>query len=70
MVEFHESERDMDDLLSRVHFKTVRSEITGRFFSKEEAEQLKETINVHTITDPETRAMAARAWEPTGREKK
>jgi len=52
------------DTLSRVHFKKVWAEIQGRFFSQEEADQLKETINQHTITDPTTRAMAAKAWEP------
>jgi hypothetical protein len=51
------------DELSKVHFKAVWSEIQGRFFSKEEADELKETIELHTITDPQTRAAAARAWE-------
>jgi hypothetical protein len=51
------------DNLSRVHFKTVQAEIEGRFFSKEEADQLKETIDHHTITDEQTRALAAKAWE-------
>ena len=51
----------MDDL-STVHFRTVRAEIEGRFFSQEEADQLKEAIDKHTITDPQTRAVAAKAW--------
>jgi len=50
------------DELSKVHFKTVWAEIQGRFFSKEEAEQLKEAIDHHTVTDPQTRALAARSW--------
>jgi hypothetical protein len=52
----------MDDL-SRVHFRAVRGEITGRFFSLEEANQLRQMIEDHTIIDPETRAAAAKAWE-------
>ena len=51
----------MDDL-SRVHFKTVRTEIEDRFFSQEEADQLKEAIDERTITDPQTRVIAAKAW--------
>lgn len=51
------------DGLSAVHFKKVRAEIVGRFFSQEEADWLKEAIDMHTITDPETRALAAKAWE-------
>lgn len=50
------------DGLSTVHFKTVRNEIEGRFFSQEEADQLKEAIDFHTITDPPTRNLAAKAW--------
>lgn len=53
----------MMDSLSEVHFKTVRAEIEGRFFSEEEANQLKETIDNHTITDGQTRALAAKAWD-------
>lgn len=53
------------DGLSEVHFKTVRAEIEGRFFSQEEAKQLKEAIDRHTITDPQTRVLAAKAWEVT-----
>jgi hypothetical protein len=52
-----------NDNLSRVHFKTVRAEIEGRFFSKEEADQLKDALDHHTITDPQTRVLAAKAWE-------
>src|SRR5207302_9137358 len=44
--------------LFRSHFKKVWAEIQGRFFSQEEAEQLKEVIDHHTVTDPDTRAMA------------
>lgn len=51
------------DVLSRVHFRTVRAEIEGRFFSQKEADQLKEAIDLHTITDPHTRVLAAKAWE-------
>lgn len=51
------------DVLSRMHFKTVQAEIEGRFFSKEEADQLKQAIDRHTITDAMTRALAAKAWE-------
>jgi hypothetical protein len=51
------------DGLSRVHFKTVRDEIEGRFFSQEEADQLKQAIDDHTITDAPTRALAAKSWE-------
>jgi hypothetical protein len=52
------------DNLSKMHFKTVGAEIEGRFFSKEEADQLKESIDRRTITDPQTRDLAAKAWEP------
>jgi hypothetical protein len=51
------------DDLSRTHFKKVRVEIEGRFFSKEEADQLKDALDRHTITDPKTRVLAAKAWE-------
>jgi len=47
---------------SEVHFKTVWSEIQGRFFSKEEADRLKACIDDHTVTDPQIRAAAARVW--------
>ena len=52
-----------DDNLSRTHFRKVRAEIEGRFFSKEEADQLKDDLDHHTITDPQTRVLAAKAWE-------
>ena len=51
------------DNLSYVHFNTVLSEIEGRFFSQEEANQLKEQIDRHTITNPQTRKLAAKSWE-------
>lgn len=54
----------MSDSLSVVHFKTVRAEIEGRFFSPEEAAQLKEAIDDRIVTDPAIRAEAARCWEP------
>jgi hypothetical protein len=53
----------MADNLSVVHFKTVRTEIEGRFFSQEEADQLKDAIDRHTITDPNIRIEAAKSWE-------
>jgi len=52
------------DNLSTVHFKTVGAEIEGRFFSQEEANQLKEAIDKHTVTDPQIRSEAAKSWEP------
>lgn len=52
------------DNLSEVHFKTVRSEIEGRFFSQEEADRLKQAIDERTITDPTIRVAAAKCWEP------
>lgn len=50
------------DNLSVVHFKTVHAEIQGRFFSKEEAEQLKAAIDRATVTDPKIRVEAAKCW--------
>ena len=47
------------DNLSKVHFKTVWSEIQGRFFSKDEADGLKAEIDAHTVTDPRIREAAA-----------
>lgn len=51
------------DNLSVVHFKAVRTEIEGRFFSEEEASRLKEAIGDRTIKDPAMRAAAAKTWE-------
>lgn len=51
------------DNLSAIHYKAVRTEIEGRFFSREEADQLKEAIEARTITDPKFRAAAASTWE-------
>jgi hypothetical protein len=51
------------DNLSAVHFKTVWAEIQGRFFSQEEADQLKESIDNAIVTDPQIRAEAAKCWE-------
>lgn len=51
------------DELSKMHYKTVRAEIEGRFFSEEEGKQLKEAIERRIITDPATRALAAKTWE-------
>jgi hypothetical protein len=51
------------DTLSRIHFKAVHTEIQGRFFSQEEADQLKEAIDKATITDPKIRTEAAKCWE-------
>ena len=55
----------MRDNLSTVHFKTVHAEIQGRFFSQEEADQLKEAIDRATITDPKIRSEAAKSWGTT-----
>lgn len=52
-----------EDGLSEVHFKTVWAEIQGRFFSKKEADQLKEEIDRYTITNPQTRVLGAKAWD-------
>lgn len=51
------------DRHSVVHFKTVWAELQGRFFSQEEADQLKEAIDRATLTDPAIRAAAAKCWE-------
>jgi hypothetical protein len=51
------------DNLSHQHYKTVRNEIEGRFFSAEEANLLKSAISAHTIVDPALRATAAKCWE-------
>lgn len=50
------------DNLSNVHFKAVHTEIQGRFFSREEAEQLKAAIDRATVTDPKVRIEAAKCW--------
>ena len=52
-----------EDNLSVEHFKTVWAEIHGRFFSQKEADELKEHIDRYTVTDPQIRAVAAKAWE-------
>lgn len=51
------------DNLSKVHFKAVWSEIQGRFFSRVEADELKQAIDRATVTDPIIRAEAAKAWD-------
>ena len=56
------------DNLSAAHFKAVHTEIQGRFFSQEEAEQLKAAIDRATITDPNVRSEAAKCWEGDVRE--
>ena len=48
---------------SEMHFRVVRAEIEGRFFSLEEANRLKEAIDDRTIIDPAMRELAAKAWE-------
>ena len=50
------------DNLSYVHFKAVRTEIQGRFFSQEEADDLKAAIDHATIRNPTIRAEAAKVW--------
>ena len=50
------------DNLSVEHYRTVWAEIQGRFFSKEEADKLKEELDRHTVMDPQIRAAAAKAW--------
>jgi len=55
-------EGELVDNLSAIHFKAVHTEIQGRFFSQGEADQLKEAIDIHTVTDPKVRAEAAKAW--------
>jgi hypothetical protein len=53
-----------NDNLSTMHLKAVRAEIEGRFFSAEEASQLKQAIDLRTVTDPRIREAAAKCWEP------
>lgn len=52
------------DTLSWKHFRAVRTEIEGRFFTEQEARDLKEAIEVRIVTDPELRKAAAKCWEP------
>lgn len=52
----------MDDKLSEVHFRAVRNEIEGRFFSLGEADLLKYAIDSRTLTDPHIRKLAAKSW--------
>jgi hypothetical protein len=52
----------MDDL-SRVHFRAVYLEITGRFFSPEEAVELKAAIDERVFAEPGLRKAAAQCWE-------
>ena len=54
------------DHLSAMHFRAVRAEIEGRFFSDEEAAELKQAIKDRIIIDPEMRAMAAKTWPAEG----
>ena len=54
------------DNLSTVHFKTVWAEIQGRFFSQEEADELKAAIEKATVIDPTIRIQAAKCWESSG----
>ncbi len=59
----------MSDNLSQMHYKAVWAEIQGRFFSREEAEELKAEIDHATVTDPSIRAEAAKCWgKSEGRE--
>ena len=54
------------DNLSAIHYKTVWAEIQGRFFSRKEADDLKEAIDRATVTDPLIRAEAAKCWDADG----
>jgi len=58
----------MDDGLSVEHFKSVLSEIQGRFFSAEEADRLKAELDRHTITDAQTRVLGDQAWSTAKRD--
>ena len=53
------------DNLSTIHFKTVNAEIQGRFFSREEADELKEAIDRRVVTSPAMRKEAAKTWGTT-----
>ena len=61
---YSDGEGELVDNYSVEHFKAVRTEIEGRFFSAEEAAQLKEAIDRATVTDRKTRAAAAACWAP------
>lgn len=50
------------DNLSREHYKAVWSEMQGRFFSRKEADDLKQDIDDRVVTDPIIRAEAAKNW--------
>ena len=54
----------MSDTLSKIHLQAVRAEIEGRFFSADEATELKQAIDKRTVTDPRIREAAAKCWEP------
>ena len=54
----------MSDTLSKIHLQAVRAEIEGRFFSPEEARELKDAIDRRIVTDPRIREAAAKCWEP------
>jgi hypothetical protein len=54
--------RMAEDILSVEHYRRVWAEIQGRFFTQKEADELKELIDHHTVTDPEIRAAGAKAW--------
>jgi hypothetical protein len=56
----------MSDTLSRQHLKAVRTEIEGRFFSPEEADELKKAIDDRTFTNPTMRKAAAACWPESG----
>jgi hypothetical protein len=56
------------DNLSQVHFKAVWSEIQGRFFTQEEANELKAAVQRGVVTDPQIRAEAAKVWSDDGRQ--
>lgn len=58
------------DNLSTAHFKTVNTELQGRFFSQEEADHLKAEIDRRTVTTPKMRAEAAKCWDGTVKEAK
>ena len=51
------------DTLSREHYLTIWSEMQGRFFSQDEADNLRREIEKRIITDPEMRAVCAQSWQ-------